>query len=141
MIEKKHVSLKEKIIEEMTVDYSDALDRNFNLAKNYIKITKNGKIEVLYKQELTGAEQILLYLIGKVYAKEAELASTHEVDTQELMEELGIIKGSFYPSIKRLRDKKKIIQVKKGKLVYFSVPSNHIEKILNKIASKLKNKK
>ena len=137
MIGNKKDLLKEKIIEEMTADFSNALEKNFDLAKKLIKITNEGKISVIFKNDLTGEEKILLYLIGKVYAEEAEISQTHEVDSKELMDELGFLKGSFYPIIKRLRDKKRINQTRKGKYTLFSIPSNQIERILTKINRKL----
>jgi len=131
-------SLKVKIIEEMLTDDSNALERNFRQAKKFIKITREGKIDILFKNQLSGEDKICLYLIGKVYAKEAELSMTIEVKAKELMNELGIVKGSFYPMIKRLRDKNSINQSKQGKYIYFSIPSNQIERVLFRLIKKLK---
>ncbi|MBI5892663.1 MAG: hypothetical protein HZB79_03250 [Deltaproteobacteria bacterium] len=135
---KKDGSLKEKIIEEMTVDYSNALEKNFNLAKQFIRITKDGKVEVLHKDRLNGKEQIMLYLIGKLYAKEAEFASTDDAGNNELLNELGIPSGSLLPWLKELREENKIRQIKKGKYVHHSISVNLVEKILNHIEKKLK---
>ena len=71
MSNQKENELKKRIIEEMTVDYSNALEKIFDLAKQFIRITKDGKVFILFKDKLSGKEQILLYLIGKLYAKEA----------------------------------------------------------------------
>ena len=62
--------LRKKIIDEMTVNYSNALEKNFDLAKQFIRITQDGKVDILHKEKFGGKEQILLYLIGKLYAKE-----------------------------------------------------------------------
>ncbi len=135
---KKESALKKKIIEEMTVDYSNALEKNFDLAKQFIRITKDGKIEVLYKDRLNGKEQIILYLIGKLYAKEAEFTSTDDVGNNELLNELGIPSGSLLPWLKELREENKIKQIKKGKYVHHSISVNWVEKTLNHIEKKLK---
>jgi len=96
--------LKRKIQEEMMVDYSNTLEKNFDLAKQFIRVTKEGKVDVVVKEKVTGKEQILLYLIGKLYAKEAGFSVTDEVGNKELLDELGVPQGSLLPWLKALRD-------------------------------------
>ncbi len=55
------------------------------------------QVEFLDKDKLTGAEQIQVYLIGKLFAKEAELATSDAVGNKELMDELGILKDLYFP--------------------------------------------
>ena len=132
--------LKKKILEEMTVDHHNALEKNFELAKQLIRITKDGKVDVLYKEKLSGKDQIMLYLIGKLYAKEAELAESDEVGNKELLEELGIPEGSLLPWLKELRDKNKIQQIKRGRHSFHKIPINLVEKTLKEIKKKLNKK-
>ena len=70
-------NFKDRIKEEMSVDYSNALERNFEIAKKFIRVTNEGKVSLLTKDKLSGKEQILLYLIGKLYAKEAGFSNNH----------------------------------------------------------------
>ena len=49
MNQQKMHNLKERISEEMTVDYSSALEKNFDLAKQFIGITKAGKVDIFVK--------------------------------------------------------------------------------------------
>lgn len=133
-------SLKQRIAEEMTADYSNALEKNFDLAKQFVRITKDGKVEVLVKEKVSGVEQILLYLIGKLYAKEVGYIPTNDTGNVELMNELGIPKGSLLPWQKILRDEKKITKVKKGKHVNHSIASNVVERVLKSIDVKLRKK-
>ena len=135
---KKKTSLKEMIVKEMSVDYSNALEKNFNLAKQFIRITKDGKVDVLCKEKVTGPEQILVYLIGKLYAKEVGFATTGDASNKELLNELGIPKGSLLPWLKELRDKNKIDQVKREKYKHHSVSINFVEKILHDVDKKIK---
>lgn len=130
-------NLKRKIIEEMTVDYASALEKNFNLAKQLIRITKEGKVDIVFKDKLTGRENILLYLIGKLYAKEAELTPTDDAGNQELMQELGVPTGSLLPWLKDLRDDNKIKTVTRGKNSYHVVALNVVEKTLKEIIKKV----
>ena len=130
-------SLKRKILEEMTVDYSKSLEHNFELAKQFIRITKEGKVEVLMKDKLTGKEQIQLYLIGKTYAKEAGLADTDDAGTDELIQELGIPEGSLLPWLKSLRDDNRIRQIKREWHAYHTLPVNLVESVLEAIVSKI----
>lgn len=140
MTNNKQDILKKRIINEMTVDYSSALEKNFNLAKQFIRITKDGRVDLMSKDSFTGKEQILLYLIGKLYAKEAGLSVTDAVSNKELMDELGIPEGSVLPWLKDLRDKKKINSIKKGKYTHHSIQINVVEKTLMGIEKKAKDR-
>lgn len=130
-------SLKKRILEEMTVDYADALEKNFALAKQFVRITKNGKVEVRFRENLNGKEQILLYLIGKLYAKEAGLTVVGNVGNKELMDELGIPKGSLLPWLKDLREQNKIKQIKQDRYMHHYVLVNRVAKTLKNIEKKI----
>ena len=125
--------LKRRIMEEMIVDHQNILEKYFDLAKNFINITTEGIINIISEEKFSIEEKILLYLIGKIYAKEAGLVTTEEVGYKELMDNLGVLKGTIYPVIKRLRDKNKISQKKQGKLTYITIPLNLIGKFLSKM--------
>lgn len=129
-------SLKDKIKGEMISDYSNALERNFELAKSIIKITPTGKIEILEKDKFSGEELILLYLIGKKYAYEAEISSSFGADNQELIIELGKPSGSIFPWLKNLRQKKKIIQDKNKTPIEHYIAENVIEVTLKELSNK-----
>lgn len=141
MNKQKGNDLKTKILEELTTDYSSALERNFDLAKQFIRITKEGKVDITAKDKLRGKEQILLYLIGKLYAKEATFAATDEVGNKELLNELGIPEGSLLPWLKDLRDTNKIKRVKRGKYIYHIIPVNLVERTLKSIEDKIEGSK
>lgn len=134
---KNEKSLKQKILEEMTASYSNALERNFESAKKFIRITPEGKIDILLKDKLTGIERILLYLIGKLYAKEAGKVTDIDVGNEEMANELGIPIGSLLPWLKNLRDLNKIKSIKRGRYTHHQVQINLIEKILNDIEKKI----
>lgn len=131
-------NLRERILEEMTVDYSKVLEENFALAKQFIRLTKEGDVDILVKEKVTGLERILLYLIGKLYAKEAGLTSSDEAGNEELMENLGMPQGSLLPWLKSLRDEGKIKQVKKERRTYHTIPISLVSKALRQIDKKLR---
>ncbi len=133
----KNENLKKRIHEEMTVDYSNSLEKNFDLAKQFIRITKEGKIDVIIKDKVGGKEQLLLYMIGKLYAKEAGFLPTDDVGNNELMDELGIPIGSLLPWLKILRDGNKIKQIKKGKNVHHVISISIVEKTLKAVEKKI----
>ncbi len=137
MDEQRKSSLRQKILKEMIIDYSSVLEEYFDVAKKFIRLTKEGKVNILVKDKLNGEEQILLYLIGKLYAKEAGFVTSEEVGNKELMEELNMPRGSLLPFLKRLRDKNKIEEIKKGRYVYHRIPLNLIGKILKDIQAKI----
>jgi len=130
-------TLRDRILEEMSVDYESTLEKNFDLAKKYIKITSNGRVDVSVKNKVPGQDKVALYLIGKLYAKEAGKAETELVDNQELAEEIGAPMGSIYPWIKRLKDNNIIVSEKEDKKTVYSIKLNHVEKILNRIDDEL----
>ncbi|MFH0949209.1 MAG: hypothetical protein V1802_01850 [Candidatus Aenigmatarchaeota archaeon] len=129
--------LKKRIQEEMTVDYSNSLDKNFDLAKQFVRVTRDGKIDVIIKDKLSGKDQLLLYMIGKLYAKEAGFSPTDDVGNKELMDELSVPKGSVLPWLKELRDNNKIKQVKRGKNVHHTIPISVVEKALKSIEKRI----
>ena len=138
MNKQKENDLKKRIIEEMTVDYSNALGKNFDLAKQFIRITKDGKVDILFKDKISGEDKILLYLIGKLYAKEVGFIATDDAGNKELMNEIGIPEGSLLPWLKNLRDKNKIKQIKKGRYTHHSISVNLVERILKRVEGKIK---
>ena len=137
---KKDKSFRDKILEEMTVSYANALEKNFEVAKKFIRISQEGNVDLLHKEKLTGIEKILLYLIGKLYSKEANLTTEANADNEELARELMIPTGSLLPWLKSLRDANKIRTFKESKYTKHHIQPNIIEKILEKIDDKLKPK-
>lgn len=136
--EEKSASLKEKILNEMTVDYKNTIEKNFELAKKLLRITTEGNVVILDKEKFNGREQILLYLIGKFYAREAGLANTAAVTNKELMNELSMKLGSVLPWTKDLRDSGKIKQIQPG---VHQIPTNLIETTLKELHNKLHSQK
>jgi len=130
-------SLRERIMEEMTVEYTSILEKNFDLAKQFIRIAKSGRVNVLVKDKLSGKDRILLYLIGKLYAKEAGLASSDSAGNKELMTELGIPEGSLLPWLMSLRKKPGIKQTKEEKQVVHYMPIHLVEPVLKTIGKKM----
>ena len=126
-------SLKKRVLEEMAVDYTRILEKNFDLAKNFVSITSEGKIELKNQESFKGRDKILLYLIGKAYAKESGLADTESVGNEELQEGLGIPIGSMLPWLKELRDTKKIKKITVNNKSYHSITSKCIEQTLKRI--------
>lgn len=137
MNEKGNQNLKRKIIEEMTVEHTSTLERAFDLAKRFIRIAKDGRIDILVKDRVGGQDRILSYLIGRLYAKEAGLASSDSVGNKELMNELGIPEGSLFPWLMALRKKPGIKQIREEKQLTHYIPINLVEPTLRAIEKKL----
>jgi hypothetical protein len=136
-VEESRTRLKSRILEEMTVNYSDNLDKSFDLAKRFIRINSEGRIEILVREKLNGKDQILLYLIGKLYAKEAGLSLDEYVGNAELLDQLGVPVGSLLPWLKELRDDKEIKQDKRESNVYHTIHPARIADALAAIQLKL----
>lgn len=129
---------KDMILNEMKVDYNNILEKNFMLAKKFIRITTSGTIDIIYKGKLSTNEKLLIYLIGKKYAKEAGLTEFADAANNELKNELGMPEGSLLPGIKIIRDKRMIETVKRDGLSYHSILPNLIVKVLNDLELKSK---
>ena len=129
-------SLQNKIMSEMVSNHSSALERNFDLAKKLIKICQSGTVEIIEKNKYTGEELILLYLIGKCYAKEAGFTNSNGVVNKELIDELGKSEGSIFPWLKNLRDSNKIKQNKETSPIEHFIPINLVENTLTKLINK-----
>ena len=131
--------LREKILKEMKADYSDALDRNFPLAKEMIRVTADGKVDVVVKDNLTGPDKVALYLIGKRYAHRALLANSEFVKNNELKSELGIKEGSLLPWLKELRDNNMLVPgPKEGRESTQAIALNVVESVLKRINGRMK---
>ncbi|MCL4316982.1 MAG: hypothetical protein M1422_01750 [Candidatus Thermoplasmatota archaeon] len=125
--------LAARIRSEMTVDYANALERCFDIAKRLVRITNEGKIFLVQKETLTGEDRILLYLIGKLYAKEGGLAATEDVSNEELANELGMRMGSIFPWTMNLRKGGKIRTQSRDGISYHAVNINLVEPELNRL--------
>jgi hypothetical protein len=121
-------SFADKIRKEMVADYSDALEKNFEKVKQFIKLTDNGKVDIINKEKVKGKDRILLYFIGKLYSKRAGFTDTENVTNKELLDELGIPEGSLRPWLKSLREEKKIKQMKPNT---HSILLNVVERTIN----------
>ena len=140
MVDTRGKDLKRRVIEEMTVDYADSLEENFELAKEFIRITNDGKIDIIIKDKLSGKEQILAYLIGKLYSRIADFTETEMVGNKELIDELGIPSGSVLPYLKELRDENRIKRITKGQKSYHTISTHLVEKALKYIEYKVTNR-
>ena len=130
--------LKEKILNEMLADHSNALEKNFQLAKQFFRITKEGKVDVLVKDKLILQDKVALYLIGKRYAFLAGLTKSEYVKNEELMTELGLPKGSLLPALMKLRDSHMLVEgPKEGNVTSQAIALNVIERALRGIGNVL----
>ena len=125
-----------KIRNEMVNSQRGALERYFELAKTMVSLTEDGRVEVHSGEKLRGEDKIALYLIGKLYAREAKLTPSAAVSNEELERELQIVEGSLFPWLKNLRDERRVKQTKEGKTVYHEILPNVVGPVLETIASR-----
>ncbi len=84
----------------------EILEQNFALAKEFIRVTKEGKVKILVNNNMfTEQEKIAMYLIGKQYAKYAGLAESEYVSVRELSSELNIPRKAVAARAAELRNK------------------------------------
>jgi hypothetical protein len=131
-------NLKEKIRKEMTADKVSALDRNFGLSKEFFTLAKDGSVSLKVDcSKLSNEEQIELYLVGKLYSKEAEYSIEDSATNRELEKELGLPSGSVKSTLKTLRDSRAIRQVREG---VHTISLNRVTDVLTKIKNKLESR-
>jgi len=83
--------LGEKVRQKLTVDEGELSDWQLDALRNYIGLTKDGKvIFMVERSKLSQRHRILLYSIGKYLAHEAGYASEPYVTVEELANELGL---------------------------------------------------
>ncbi len=133
-------TLRKRILEEMTSNYSGNLEKNFDIAKQFVRLSPEGFVEVLVKEKIAGKDQILLYLIGKMYAKEAGYVNDEYVSNNELLEHLRYPIGSLLPFLKELRDDNLVRQTKRENNAFHTVPPAKLEEILASIEKKTRKK-
>src|SRR5207247_9867538 len=95
---------KSRILEEMTVSYSSKLEKNLELGKQFIRLTPEGTVDVLVRERLPGKEQILLYLVSTMYAKEAVYVTDGTLVNTELLQQLAFPVPSIIAFLQALRD-------------------------------------
>lgn len=129
--------LRRRIQAEMTETYSINLEKNFDLAKRFVRLAPDGTVVILIKDSLTRKQQILLYLVGKIYSKEAGYVTDESVGNDELLEQLQLPVGSLFPFLKELRDENLIRQVKRDNSVHHALPPSKLADVLNSIDERL----
>ena len=137
MAETRKGTLKDRIVREMTIDTEGVLDRSFDKAKGIFLLDKNGKVVILSKELMNTDEKVLTYLIGKKYAVFAGYAEFDDAGTSELVNDLGIPKGTLDPAINNLKKKKRIVVSRKdGRKLLHKIADNFIEPMILQICKK-----
>ena len=131
-------NLKKKIIDEMTIDHSNTLENSFEIAKQFIRVTRSGSVSIIGESDVSAKDMITLYLIGKLYAAEAELSDYNAVESAELESELRLASGTIKSALKRLRDNHIIESTKVDGETRHKIRLSHLDKELDKYQSKYK---
>src|SRR2546427_8189528 len=88
---------------------SKILHEHRETGKAIASLREDGKVTV---KNYSGPakSQILSYLLGAAYAKVGNMREDDSVSNRELIEELGMKKGTAFRTLKELRDEGLIIQ-------------------------------
>lgn len=96
----------------MTVDIESELSKYKEKVKSLISLTPSG--EVLLKQsDLKAKEKILIYLIGKAYAKVVGYSESTATN-KELIDALHLPEGTVKHNLFQLRNEGLVLSVKGG---------------------------
>ena len=108
--------LRRKILDELVINETlekEYLDKYLGLIKKFIRIDREGNI-ILQTLEISDKYKITLYLIGAIYAKYAELRDTEHVTNKELIDNLGMKKGTVEGRLTELRKDNWVVQISRG---------------------------
>lgn len=135
---KGEVDLRAKILQEMVGDYQKTLQLNFDRTKTLITLSPVGGVIIRTEiiKKLKNKQQVLLYLVGKHYAKEAGLVESEYATNDEIMQNLLMTRGSIFPVLTDL-DKNKLI-VNNADHSARAIPLAAIDQTLNEIEAELK---
>jgi hypothetical protein len=87
-------------------DRNQYMERYSSLTKRFVSINGQGEISIIV--EGSDKERILLYLIGKLYARKDGLVPSEFVDRSELVQKLGIPETYLLELLKELGNKQLI---------------------------------
>jgi hypothetical protein len=133
-------------------DRDQYMERYSVLAKRFVSIDGQGEVSIIV--EGSDKERILLYLIGKLYARKDGLVPSEFVDRSELVEKLGIPEASLVELLKELGNKQLISRsrmvsrmgrrgrksrkgMEEGRTVYYSVMMDKLGPVLKMIEARL----
>lgn len=105
--------LKRWIQEELTVDIENELSKYKEKVKEYIQLTPSGEV-ILKQTDLTAKQKILVYLIGKIYAKAAEYSDENNATNKELAEALRLPEGTVKYTLFELRNEGLVLPIADG---------------------------
>jgi len=128
------------------------MERYSSLAKRFVSINGQGEISIIV--EGSDKERILLYLIGKLYARKDGLVPSEFVDRSELVEKLGIPETSLLELLKELGNKQLISRSRivsrtgrkgrksrkgmdEGRTVYYGIMADKLGPVLKMIEARL----
>lgn len=122
--------LKEKL-RELIIDEKELTEALIDRIKKLIRLTKDGGVVFMIpKDELSIKSQVMLYLLGKKMARDADLVSSEVASIDEIS---GAIGADYFTVAARLNELKKeglVLTVERGG--YTIQPAN-INKILDEV--------
>jgi hypothetical protein len=125
--------LGQKVQQKLTVDEDELLDSQLDALRNYIGLTKDGKVVFkVDRSKLSQRHRILLYAIGKYLAHEAGYASEPHVTIEELVNELGLGYTVTTARCSELRREGLLLSIERG--AYRVLLRQAIEKVLAELS-------
>jgi hypothetical protein len=127
-------SLQDWVRREMTLEKTDLLVSVKERVARLLGVSTDGAVGFkLTAEQLTGLnaqERILLYMIGKLYAKAAGYTQEESVSNSELTADLGMPEGTVKSQLKVLRDARYVNSDGRG---IHSLARNRMLEVLSQI--------
>ena len=128
------MSKKETIRKALLMDEEENLEEIVSLASKLIGITKEGEIRLrIIEEEMALKEKILLLLIGKKLAYEAELSDNTSITLDEISRILRTDKKITSARISELRREGRVHYIDRGRyqVIFYDIRS-FLEEIVSK---------
>lgn len=105
-------TLDQWIRKELTVDIESELSKYKDKVKSLVSLAPSGEV-ILKRSSLKAKEKILIYLVGKAYAKVVGY-SENTATNKELIDALHLPEGTVKHNLFQLRNEGLILSVKGG---------------------------
>ena len=125
--------------EELLYDEEEEFEKIVPKVKELVRIDKKtGKPKILHQSELSQAEVIACYLIGKFFSKKLNLSETETANASEISKELGLPQKVVNARLNDLRKAGIVERVKRGE---YKISVIKLEDFVNKVLEKIKHTK
>jgi predicted HTH transcriptional regulator len=127
--------MTEDILKRLVYNEELEFERLVPKVEKVVKVKKNGSpVIVCDERKLSQWEIIVLYLVGKFFAKQLKFSETESATNKEIARAFRLKENVVSARMKELRDEKLVEQVSKGE---HKISTVKLEEFLDELLNKL----